>query len=152
MYKPKKFKQMKKLILCFVAFLGIATMALAEETTDKYALNEQEIALSFQNAEQVNTLDLSMESMSNAFATNNSAMMGKSSVNPWGAFAICTFVGELGIHRLYMGAPSKMIAYYCLTCGGIFGVVTLVDWVVLLIGAINDNITPYMNDQFFMWM
>jgi uncharacterized membrane protein len=39
---------------------------------------------------------------------------------------------------------------YILTCGGIFGIVPLVDFIVLIINI--DNISKYVNNpKFFMW-
>jgi hypothetical protein len=41
---------------------------------------------------------------------------------------------------------------YILTCGGIFGIVPFVDWIVLLIGLVEDDISKYVNNpKFFMW-
>ena len=40
---------------------------------------------------------------------------------------------------------------YILTCGGC-GIVATVDWIVLLIGLINNDISKYVNNpKFFMW-
>jgi hypothetical protein len=45
-----------------------------------------------------------------------------------------------------------LIPAYIFTCFGIFGIVPLVDWIVLLIGLVNDDISKYEdNDKFFMW-
>ena len=85
-----------------------------------------------------------------ANSSSNSAYI--SYPNPWAAFAICWVVGHFGIHRRYLGTKSSMWAIYTFTCGGIFGIVPMVDWVVLLIGAANNNIRPYVNNKnFFMW-
>ncbi|MFT4736836.1 MAG: TM2 domain-containing membrane protein YozV [Cyclobacteriaceae bacterium] len=72
--------------------------------------------------------------------------------NPWVAFALTWVLGGIGVHRVYLGGKGSLILIYFITCGGIFGIVPLVDWVVLLIGAINDDIGSYVNnDAFFMW-
>lgn len=72
--------------------------------------------------------------------------------NPWVAFALAWVVGFLGIHRVYLGGGAKHILLYIITCGGLFGVVTLVDWIVLLIGAIEEDISKYVgNEKFIMW-
>jgi len=76
-----------------------------------------------------------------------------SSKDPWVAFAVCFIVGGFGVHRHYLGTKSGMWAIYTFTCGGIFGIVTFVDWVVLLVGAINEDIAKYVgNPDFFMWL
>jgi TM2 domain-containing membrane protein YozV len=55
-----------------------------------------------------------------------------------------------GIHRVYLGGKPSLIFIYLITCGGIFGIVPLVDLIVL---AINyDDISAFVgNDKFIMW-
>ncbi len=72
--------------------------------------------------------------------------------NPWIAFILAWVVGGLGIHRVYLGGKTSLILIYVVTCFGIFGIVPLVDWIVLLIGAVKNDISAYVNnDSFFMW-
>lgn len=60
------------------------------------------------------------------------------------------FLGGLGIHRFYLGTKTMTGIGYILTCGGIFGIVPLIDFIVLIID--NDDISPYIdNPKFFMW-
>ncbi len=60
------------------------------------------------------------------------------------------FLGGLGVHRFYLGTKPMTGIGYILTCGGIFGIVPLVDLIVLIID--NDDISPYIdNPKFFMW-
>jgi TM2 domain-containing membrane protein YozV len=70
------------------------------------------------------------------------------------SWIICWVVGEFGVHRHYLGTKPTMWAIYTFTVCGIFGIVPFVDWWVLLIdGIINDNISPYQNNEkFFMWL
>ncbi|HQB78543.1 MAG TPA: NINE protein [Tenuifilaceae bacterium] len=62
-------------------------------------------------------------------------------------------VGGFGIHRHYLGTKGSMWAIYFFTCGGIFGIVPMVDWIVILVdGILNKNIDKYTNNEkFFMW-
>ena len=72
--------------------------------------------------------------------------------NGWTAFVLSYFVGYFGIHRHYLGTKGSMWALYTFTCGGIFGVVAAVDIVVLFIGAIQKDISKYVdNRKFIMW-
>lgn len=72
--------------------------------------------------------------------------------NPWVAFALAFIVGGLGIHRFYLGTATLTGVGYILTCFGIFGIVPFVDWIVLLVGAIEKDIDKYEdNTKFFMW-
>ena len=51
-----------------------------------------------------------------------------------------------------MGTAPGMWALYTFTVGGIFGIVDLVDFIMLIIGTADNNITPYINNRkFFMW-
>jgi len=86
-----------------------------------------------------------------------SAFSGSSAVlsepNPWAAFALCWVVGWCGVHRHYLGTKDSMWAIYFFTCGGIFGIITFVDWIMLLVGAINEDISAYVgNESFIMWL
>lgn len=99
------------------------------------------------------SVENNLSEASSVFAANYAhATLAASDPNPWAAFAICWIVGGVGVHRHYMGTQGSMWAIYTFTCCGIFGVVPFVDWIVLLIGAINDDISKYVNnDAFFMW-
>ena len=146
---------MKKVIFALVAMAALSFNSFAED--NDYVLNDNAIENAFAAATEVSLQDINLFAENGislmANSQSGSAMMGRSSVNPWGAWAFCTFLGGFGIHRHYMGTSKWMWAYYTFTCGGIFGIVTLVDWVVLLVGAIQDDIGSYTgNTSFFMWM
>lgn len=63
-------------------------------------------------------------------------------------------LGAFGIHRHILGTKSNMWAIYTFTVCGIFGIVPVVDWWVLLIdGLILENGDKYIdNENFFMWL
>lgn len=141
---------MKKLILCFIAMVALSTVTFA----DKYQVNDKDVDALFASATEVSSQEI------NAFGTGALMMVNSSSSStatlskpdPWVAFAICTVVGEFGIHRHYLGTSDYMWALYTCTCGGIFGIVPFVDWVVLLVGAAKDDIHGYINNnKFIMW-
>lgn len=70
--------------------------------------------------------------------------------NVWVAVALDFFLGGLAVHRVYLGANPGLIAGYFFTCGGIFGILPLVDLILLVINS--DDISPYVdNKNFFMW-
>ena len=61
------------------------------------------------------------------------------------------FLGGFGVHRFYLGTEVMTGVGYILTCGGVFGIVPLVDFIVLIINM--DDISAYVdNPKFFMWM
>ena len=53
------------------------------------------------------------------------------------AALLCFFLGTLGIHRFYVGKIGTGVAMI-LTLGG-FGIWTLVDFVMLLVGSFKDK-------------
>lgn len=141
---------MKKLVLIIFSLFAFSTVSFA----DKYQVNDNEIDALFSSATEVSAQELNLfgSGLMNANATNNN-VASFNQPNPWAAFAICWVVGGFGIHRHYLGTSNYMWALYTFTCGGIFGIVTFVDWVVLLIGAANDDIGKYVGNQsFMMWL
>ena len=146
---------MKKVILLFAAVVAFSCNVFAE--VDPYVVDDDAINALFAEATEVSATEINGVLADSQMLVDSMlpgpSFEAKSSVNPWAAFAICWFLGGFGIHRHYMGTKSGMWAIYTFTCGGIFGVVTFVDWVVLLVGAIKDDIRDYCNnDQFFMWL
>jgi TM2 domain-containing membrane protein YozV len=60
------------------------------------------------------------------------------------------FLGGFGIHRFYLGTEVMTGIGYILTCGGIFGIVPIVDFIELIINY--NDISRYVdNPKFFMW-
>ena len=55
------------------------------------------------------------------------------------------FIGGWGIHRVYLGTPPGIIAGYFFTCGGIFLVLPLIDFIVILMNS--DDISPYIDKK-----
>lgn len=145
---------MKKVIFSLFAVLALSFSAMADNG-DAYTVDDNAIEQVFAQSAEVNVADVELFGSMNLVSPEMpvTSLQTVSNANPWGAWAICWFLGEFGIHRHYLGTSKPMWLYYTLTCGGIFGIVTIVDWVVLLIGAIQDDISAYCNnDQFFMWL
>ena len=146
---------MKKLFFVLVAMVAFSFASFADGGS--YTLNDNAIDALFAQADEVAAADIQCG------AQQGLSLLGglqdykldeiSASANPWAAFAICTVIGGFGIHRHYLGTGKPMWLYYTCTFGGIFGIVTFVDWVMLLVGAIQDDISAYTNnDDFFMWL
>ena len=146
---------MKKLLFVFVTMFICSFMSFAED--NQYLIDNDAIENVFSQATEISLQDINLftqENMSLMSGVKGGVSMARSSsVNPWVAFAICTIIGDFGIHRHYLGTSKAMWAYYTFTCCGIFGIVPFVDWIVLLVGALQDDIKGYEdNENFFMWI
>jgi TM2 domain-containing membrane protein YozV len=136
---------MKKITFLFLVFALIAISSINAKASD-YTANEDLIDQIFNAApEAVNPYftDLSLPGTSNMtyMAAEKDAIV---------AIVLDFFLGGFGVHRFYLGTEVMTGVGYILTCGGIFGIVPLVDFVVLIIN--NSDISPYVNNpKFFMW-
>lgn len=130
--------------------LGLFGLATAVAGANQYRLDHASVDDMFANAEVVDFLApnamaplADMGSTSHAFITQDK--------NPAVAFILAWALGYLGIHRAYLGTSTGTIVAYILTLGGC-GIVALIDWVVLLLALIEDDISKYVdNPKFFMW-
>ena len=131
-----------------VILTGIVMMLLCNVCyASAYKVDNASIDAVVANAVEIATLETS-----SAHGFHGANAMFSSNKSGWAAWVICWFVGPIGIHRHYLGTKSSMWAIYTFTCCGIFGIVPTVDWVVLLIGAIQNDISKYTgNTNFFMW-
>lgn len=132
--------------ILFAAGSEIPTKDELKITESSFEVNENQLDALFAEAEDIsNEIDLSV--LNNMVAPTEV----KADKSPAAAFVLAWILGWLGIHRAYMGTSTGTIIGYILTCGG-FGIVAFVDWIVLLIGLINDDISKYVdNSKFFMW-
>ncbi|MHC1706274.1 MAG: TM2 domain-containing protein [Bacteroidales bacterium] len=140
---------MKKLffLLSLLLLVGVSTQA----NVSQYRVDDTQIETLFAQAEQVD-LSQAVDYQGMAMPVSAPAMLKKSDKNPAVAFILAFFVGGFGIHRAYLGTETMTWVGYILTCGGIFGIVPFVDWIVLLIGLVEDDISQYVdNPKFFMW-
>lgn len=143
---------MKKIIFSLFAVLALGFSAMADNG-DAYTIDDNAIDQVFAAAAETPITDMTLFSV-DGIGMENVANLSTKSVSPWAAWAICMFLGEFGIHRHYMGTSKPMWLYYTLTsCIGLGFIVVTVDWVVLLIGAAQGDISEYCNnDQFLMWL
>lgn len=136
---------MRKILFLFV--LLTAVMVGQHATASTYQINDNAIDQLFDNAVETNMLDFNAVSMS---ATNASTAIAADGKDPVIALALDFFFGYLGIHRFYLGTEVLSGLLYPITCGGIFGIVPLIDLVMLIINY--DDISPFVNNpSFFMW-
>ncbi len=135
---------MKKLLLfMLIVFAGLFAV---QANANHYYLDHAAVDAMFAEAEQVDFMAMNtMAPLAGSHATLSAEPDAAI------AFLLAWFIGPLGIHRAYLGTSTGTIIAYILTLGGC-GIVAFVDWVVLLIGLVNNDISKYVdNPSFFMW-
>ncbi len=138
---------MKKIMTFLI--LALSGLLFTQVSANAYHLDNAAVDQMFANAEVVdfNAIE-SFAPLAEAGYANNTFLQEK---DPVVAFLLSWFVGYLGIHRAYLGTSTGTIVGYILTLGGC-GIVATIDWVMLLVGLINDDISKYVdNPRFFMW-
>lgn len=131
--------------------LFLATSTKSYASTMVYSINDETIENLFDAGTQVVALE-----DSEVFAGFLAGLEDKPATKVGskdGAVAtiVCFFLGSLGIHRAYLGTSAGVIVGYILTCGGC-GILQTVDFIVLLMGAIDGDVSKYENNKkFFMW-
>jgi TM2 domain-containing membrane protein YozV len=133
---------MKKILL----LLLVCTLSYSYTQASQYRVNDAAIEAAFSTAE-VAAFNLS-DASSLLNPMGGQAVMAEK--NALVAILLDFFLGGLAIHRVYLGGKPILILGYLITCGGIFGIVPLIDLIVL---AINfDDIGKFVgNSKFFMW-
>jgi TM2 domain-containing membrane protein YozV len=136
---------MKKIIILSL-ILSITGLCSYGAASSGYTANDKLIDQLFAKASEtvnITFTDLSLTGMTGIATAGNDKNAGV-------ALVLDFFLGGLGIHRFYLGTEVMTGIGYILTCGGIFGIVPLVDFIVLIINI--DDISKYVNNpKFFMW-
>jgi TM2 domain-containing membrane protein YozV len=139
---------MKKLFFIFIML--VAVLSVKQANASSYSVNEQAIDQLFDNAVETSMLSVTSPEMTSVVSNPSVALMPSKDKDAVVAIVLDFFLGGLGIHRFYLGTETLTGIGYILTCGGIFGIVPLVDFIVLIID--NKDISPYINNpKFFMW-
>lgn len=139
---------MKKLLLIVLLFVGVVSAKQASASS--YSVNEQAIDQLFDKAVETSMISVNAPEVNAVAAGVPTAVMPSKGKDAVAAILLDFFLGGLGIHRFYLGTKPLTGIGYILTCGGIFGIVPLVDFIVLIID--HDDISPYVNNpKFFMW-
>lgn len=138
---------MKKLIA--VVFLFVTLLIANQANASSYSINEEAVDLLFDTAVETSMISINAIESSQG-STAFSSTISSNDKDAVVAIVLDFFLGGLGIHRFYLGTETLTGLGYILTCGGIFGIVPLVDFIVLIID--HDDISPYINNpKFFMW-
>ena len=136
---------MKKSMLLFV-FAMAATLGANAASMYKVDDASVEAAFSLATPMTVGISDLA-SAVSNPLGIQATNAGGKSAIL---AIVLDFFLGGIAIHRVYLGGTPVLILGYLVTFGGIFGLVPLIDLIVLAVNA-NDISKYENNNKFFMW-
>jgi len=134
---------MKKILTLIILSLFILPLNLSAEN---YRLDQSKIDAKFSAATEI-TLSAALDI---------SGLQGANQVlnekDPVIAFVLATVLGYLGIHRAYLGTTPVVVILYIITAGGC-GIITLIDWIMLLMVLIDEkDLGPYIdNPNFLMW-
>jgi TM2 domain-containing membrane protein YozV len=148
---------MKKLFLAFLMttsmfFSNANDKTIVTNVADEYTINDMNVETMFTSSIDITNDVASNVNITNVMNSQKSTMMmksgsGKSAI---AAIAIDFFLGGLGIHRIYLGTKTMTWVGYILSCGGIFGLLPLGDFIFMIVNY--NNIDKYVdNPKFFMW-
>ncbi len=138
---------MKKYVFSLLLVFGLGIYNTKAMISENFFIDDSALELLFDQAAE------SVEFKQDFFNVYDFTIQEKlrGGDNPVIAFLLAFFIGPLGIHRAYMGTSAGVVIGYILTFGGC-GIVAFVDWIVLLIGVIENDISKYVdNTRFFMW-
>ena len=146
--KYQNFKNMKKAIVCILLFVTV--LSVKQVNASSYSIDEGAIDQLFATATETSMISINTHELSVVLSNVPSQLVASKEKDAVVAIVLDFFLGGFGIHRFYLGTETLTGLGYILTCGGIFGIVPLIDFVVLIID--NKDISPYIdNPKFFMW-
>lgn len=139
---------MKKVSLAICLLLAVFFVKSANASS--YSIDMNSIDKMFSEAVETSMISVNAGAL-NALPSNaQTTAVASKEKNFVTAVLLDFFLGGFGVHRFYLGTKTMTGVGYILTCGGIFGIVPLVDLIVLIVD--NDDISPYIdNPKFFMW-
>ncbi|MDR1950872.1 MAG: TM2 domain-containing protein [Bacteroidales bacterium] len=158
---------MKNFIYIFLAVLLLTGKIWAQNQPIDEFFSENRDNLSTEQISTLTPLNLKMENgewrMENFYDTldnhlaqpNSQLSILNSQLNkdPVIAWLINFPTGIFGLHRAYLGTSGKTIFLYFVTVGGVFGIVPMIDWILLLKGIQTGDISKYIgNRKFIMWL
>lgn len=139
-----------KQITTLLAIIFISALSL-QAGNSSYQIDDAAVDAMFESAEVVDLTFFENNVAPIGIANTHSEAYFQQEKDPVVAFLLSMFLGYLGIHRAYLGTSTGTIVGYILTLGGC-GIVVTIDWVMLLVGLINEDISQYVdNPKFFMW-
>ncbi len=139
---------MKKLVVIF-ALMMISAFTFAG--SNQYRVDDKAVDALFAQSQEISMVSL-VNNVDEGLMNLASPTQVKGGSDAIVAFALCWFVGWLGVHRMYLGSTIGVYIGYIITGGGC-GIIVTIDWIMLLIGVIQGgDVSKYVdNPKFFMW-
>lgn len=130
-----------KRLLSVLAFVFVGYMGTA--ASSDYFVNDSEVehVLTTATINDLNTTEFDLNALMNTTSVKAEKNVAAAAVLAW-------FLGGIAIHRVYLGGRGTLILIYFITCGGIFGIVPLVDFFDIILGNMDRYID---NDKFIVW-
>ena len=137
----------------FLLLICLSSMCTFASTGSSYVVDDKKVEQLFSNSTDASLSILSdknnMLKVAGKFDFSHAAKYGGDKSLAL-TLVLDFFLGDLGIHRIYLGTATWTWVGYILSCGGIFGIVPFVDFIVLIVH--NQDISQYEdNTRFFMW-
>ena len=138
--------------IVLVSMLLVFLVAERSNATEhKYKLDNASIDLLIEQCIEIDLNDPKCMKDRSFKIPSNTASFVAAGNSPSMAFILCSFLGFMGAHRIYMGTSPGAALAYISTCGGCL-LVAFVDWVLLLIAVFENDISMYQDHPgFFMW-
>lgn len=137
---------MKKIVLLSVLSFVFLFVSNESKAGSIYQVDDSAVENLFQTSKVIVTGISDVASM--MLPMKADAVMAEKNV--WIAVVLDFFLGGIAIHRVYLGGTPVLIVGYLFTFGGIFGLVPLIDFFVLIIES--GDISKYVgSNKFFMW-
>ncbi|BAV04263.1 TM2 domain-containing protein [Filimonas lacunae] len=153
---------MKKALLSLALACSISIFSFAAENTEatsNYYVNDSQVENMFATSADISEASPALLAEFDASGTYTAVAkkqkeavfnVRSSDKNVAVALILNFFLGGLGVHRAYLGTETLTWVGYILTFCGIFGIVPLVDFIVLIVNI--DDISEYEdNPKYFMW-
>ena len=140
---------MKKYFLVFGALVCMSILSYAGN--ENYKIDNAAVDNLFQQSTEVGLNQVSTPLPIQNFDLGMSEV-NRSRKSAWTAAILCAFLGELGVHRWYLGTGAGVVIFYLLTCGGCEIVYVIDFYVLIFIAFENKSIKQYVGSKrLFMW-
>ena len=140
---------MKKTTLITTLLFFVGTLWAENTLAEEFFLKNQDNLSSV----QISTLQPLNFEIDPPTQQINNTITQQINKDPVVAWLLSFPAGIFGLHRAYLGTSGKTVFLYIITAGGFLGIVPMLDWILLLKGIQNGDVSNYIgNRKFIMWL